>query len=63
MIFNVLMCKKMIGGIKAMNNRKRLMEAALLILVVAGMICYGTKGSEEWEDNHRNSGCGKQYVQ
>ena len=45
-----------------MNNRKRLMEAALLILAVAGMICYGTKGSEEWEDNHRNSGCGKQYV-
>ncbi len=35
-----------------MNNRKRLMEAALLILVVAGMICYGTKGSEEWEDNY-----------
>ena len=35
-----------------MNNRKRLMEAALLILAVAGMICYGTKGAEEWEENH-----------
>lgn len=34
-----------------MNNRKRLMEAALLILMVAGMICYGTKGTEEWEEN------------
>lgn len=35
-----------------MNKWKRLMEAALLILAVAGMICYGTKGSEEWKDNH-----------
>lgn len=38
-----------IGGIRGMKKWERFLEAALLILWVAGMFCYGRQDSSEWK--------------
>lgn len=35
-----------------MNKWERFLEAALLILWVAGMFCYGRQDSSEWKESH-----------
>lgn len=38
--------------LEEMNKWKHFLEAALLILWVAGMFYYGIQGSKEWKENH-----------
>ncbi len=38
--------------LEEMNKWKPFLEAALLILWVAGMFYYGIQGSKEWKENH-----------